>query len=456
MFPNHSNLGCPPFPPKHQQQSNFLDKVPLNMLPTLGSQQHLTETQFNFRNAVAVLSGNLASTRDATLQPAAYVSGSPVNVSDAPMSFRGRKRLSEQSVQYNVKRHRSHSHHSETAVVNQAVLLPEERRYSFPGSVQSPLFRAHHIPDLTGCVPLVRYTLFPEPTETTLPVAKDKLSRQVLELFQACQQQTSDLHKKEVCRAQLQTEIQRLFPHSRLFLVGSSLNGFGTHTSDGDLCLVVKEEPVNQKTEARNILSLVQKLFSTSLSAYIERPQLIRAKVPIVRFRDKVSCVEFDLNVNSVVGIRNTFLLRTYAYTLPEPVLPSLQKMYPESFDSTMELHHIHEAPRTIPPYPSKNGSSLGELLIGFFKYYAAEFDWSNKVISVREGKAIRRPDDSEWRNRFICIEEPFDRTNTARAVHEKQKFDLIRSQFLKSWRLLRNKKDLNCILPLRTAILKG
>ncbi|XP_065517924.1 poly(A) RNA polymerase GLD2 isoform X3 [Lathamus discolor] len=498
MFPNHSNLGCPPFPPKHQQQSNFLDKVPLNMLPTLGSQQHLTETQFNFRNAVAVLSGNLASTRDATLQPAAYVSGSPVNVSDAPMSFRGRKRLSEQSVQYNVKRHRSHSHHSETAVVNQAVLLPEERRYSFPGSVQSPLFRAHHIPDLTGCVPLVRYTLFPEPTETTLPVAKDKLSRQVLELFQACQQQTSDLHKKEVCRAQLQTEIQRLFPHSRLFLVGSSLNGFGTHTSDGDLCLVVKEEPVNQKTEARNILSLVQKLFSTSLS-YIERPQLIRAKVPIVRFRDKVSCVEFDLNVNSVVGIRNTFLLRTYAYiedrvrplvlvvkkwarfhdindasrgtlssyslvlmvlhylqTLPEPVLPSLQKMYPESFDSTMELHHIHEAPRTIPPYPSKNGSSLGELLIGFFKYYAAEFDWSNKVISVREGKAIRRPDDSEWRNRFICIEEPFDRTNTARAVHEKQKFDLIRSQFLKSWRLLRNKKDLNCILPLRTAILKG
>lgn len=26
------------------------------------------------------------------------------------------------------------------------------------------------------------------------------------------------------------------------------------------------------------------------------------------------SCVEFDLNVNNIVGIRNTFLLRTYAY----------------------------------------------------------------------------------------------------------------------------------------------
>ncbi|XP_057261439.1 poly(A) RNA polymerase GLD2 [Pezoporus wallicus] len=498
MFPNHSSLGCPPFPPKHQQRSNFFSKIPVNVLPTLVSQQHLIETQFNLQNAVAVLSDNLATTRDATLQPVAYVSGSPVHVSDAPMSFRGRKRLSEQSVPYNVKRHRLHSHNSETAGINQAVLLPEERRYSFPGSFQSPLFHAHHVPDLTGSVPLVRYTLFPEPTQTTLPVAKDKLSQQVLELFQACQQQTCDLHKKEVCRTQLQREIQRLFPHSRLFLVGSSLNGFGTRSSDGDLCLVVKEEPVNQKTEARNILSLVQNLFSTSLSTYIERPQLIRAKVPIVRFRDKVSCVEFDLNVNSVVGIRNTFLLRTYAYmenrvrplvlvikkwasfhdindasrgtlssyslvlmvlhylqTLPEPVLPSLQKIYPESFDPTMQLHHIHEAPRAIPPYPSKNGSSLGELLIGFFKYYATEFDWRNQVISVREAKAILRPDDSEWRNRFICIEEPFDGTNTARAVHEKQKFELIRGQFLKSWHLLQNKKDLNCILPLRAAILK-
>lgn len=36
-----------------------------------------------------------------------------------------------------------------------------------------------------------------------------------------------------------------LFTGSRLFLVGSSLNGFGTRTSDGDLCLVIKEEPVS-------------------------------------------------------------------------------------------------------------------------------------------------------------------------------------------------------------------
>ncbi|XP_053156644.1 poly(A) RNA polymerase GLD2 isoform X2 [Hemicordylus capensis] len=407
-------------------------------------------------------------------------------------------RLKEQDVHYEVKRQRFHSPHRESTSANHAVPLPEDHRRSFPGSISSPLYQAHYSSDLTGCVPPLQEASFPDPIEIALPVAKDKLSQQVLELFQACQQQSFDLNKKELCRTQLQREIQQIFPNSRLFLVGSSLNGFGTRSSDGDLCLVVKEEPINQKTEARHILSLLQKHFCRKLSSYIERPQLIRAKVPIVKFRDKVSCVEFDLNVNNVVGIRNTFLLRTYAYiesrvrplvlvvkkwasfrgindasrgtlssyslvlmvlhylqTLPEPILPSLQKNYPESFDPSMQLHLVHQAPCTIPPYLSKNESTLGDLLLGFLKYYATEFDWRGQMISVREAKAIPRPDGVEWRNKFICVEEPFDRTNTARAVHEKQKFDIIIDEFCKSWQRLRDRRDLNCILPLRATIQK-
>nr|XP_009919818.1 PREDICTED: poly(A) RNA polymerase GLD2-like [Haliaeetus albicilla] len=76
-------------------------------------------------------------------------------------------------------------------------------------------------------------------------------------------------------------------------------------------------------------------------------------------------------------------------------------------------------------------------------------------MISIREAKAIPRPDGIEWRNKFICVEEPFDRTNTARAVHEKHKFDIIKGEILKSWQVLRDKKDLNCILPLRMTVQK-
>ncbi|XP_064261585.1 poly(A) RNA polymerase GLD2 isoform X3 [Passer domesticus] len=427
MFPNSSNVGRPSFPPEYQQQSTFFTKLPSNMPPTLLSHQQIVVPPFHFRSAVlsrALLSGNAEATPAVnpvvTLQPVTYRSVSPVSKSDAQTSFQGRKRQSQQSVPHDAKRQRIHSHDSDAAVANQAVPLPKEHRRSFPASVsvQSPVLRAGGSPTLIGCVPRLQDTLFPDCTETGLPVAKDELSKQVLEVFQACRQQASDLDRKELCRTELQREIQLIFPQSRLFLVGSSLNGFGTRTSDADLCLVIKEEPMNQKTEARRVLSLVQKLFSTKLSSYIERPQLIRAKVPIVKFRDKVSNVDFDLNVNNVIGIRNTFLLRSYAFienrvrplvlvvkkwasfheindasrgtlnsyslvlmvlhylqTLPEPILPSLQKNYPECFDPTMQLHFVHQAPRTIPPYVSKNGSSLGDLLIGFFKYYATEFE---------------------------------------------------------------------------------
>uniref|UniRef100_A0A6G1RUU0 polynucleotide adenylyltransferase n=1 Tax=Hypotaenidia okinawae TaxID=2861861 RepID=A0A6G1RUU0_9GRUI len=493
MFPNSTKLGCPNFLPKHQRQSNIFIKLPLNKPPTLLSQQQSVGVEINVHNAEAPSAGNLAAIPAVRPQRLTYGNGSQVPVSDAPLSFRGRKRLSEQSIQHDVKRQRFHSHDSETTVVNQAVPLPEECRYSLPGSINSPLLYAYYTPGLSAYVSPLR-----DPIETTLPEAKDKLSQQVLALFQACQQQSCDLNRKELCRTELQREIQQIFPQSRLFLVGSSLNGFGTRTSDGDLCLVVKQEPVNQKTEARHILSLIQKLFSTKLSSYIERPQLIRAKVPIVKFRDKVSCVEFDLNVNNVVGIRNTFLLRTYAYienrvrplvlvvkkwasfhdindasrgtlnsyslvlmvlhylqTLPEPILPSLQKMYPECFHPAMQLHLVHQAPSSIPRYLSKNGSSLGDLLIGFFKYYATEFDWNHQMISVREAKAIPRPDGVEWRNKFICVEEPFDGTNTARAVHEKHKFEMIKLEFLQCWQILQDRKDLNCILPFRTTTQK-
>ncbi|XP_015704097.1 poly(A) RNA polymerase GLD2 isoform X2 [Coturnix japonica] len=489
MFPNSSNLGRPPFPPKYQHRNNFLNKVPLNIQPIVSHQQ-IINARINFQNAMASLSGNLVTTLAGMPQPLVYGNGSPVNTPSPSPTFRGKKRLSEQSVPFGVKRQRYRSPHRETHAVNQAVPSPEQSARLFSGC------NARYVPDLGIHVPRLQDILFPPVTETTLPVAKDKLSLQVLKLFEACQQQTCDLNRKELCRSELQREIQRIFPCSRLFLVGSSLNGFGTRTSDGDLCLVVTEEPVNQKTEARHILSLVHKLFSTKLSRYIERPQLIRAKVPIVKFRDKVSCVEFDLNVNNIVGIRNTFLLRTYAYvekrvrplvlvvkkwasfhdindasrgtlssyslvlmvlhylqTLPEPILPSLQKNYPESFDPTMQLNLVHQAPCTIPPYLSKNESSLGELLIGFFKYYATEFDWNHQIISVREAKAIPRPDDAEWRNKYICVEEPFDRTNTARAVHEKQKFDIIKEEFLKSWQILKDKKDLSFVLPLKATI---
>ncbi|KAM4808879.1 poly(A) RNA polymerase GLD2 isoform 2-T2 [Rhinophrynus dorsalis] len=498
MFPNSPSRGRNSFPLPHThpqyQTGSLFGKLPVNLAPELLSPEQLLQAQVNFhKNAKMVINGNVFSIPPVSSQPWNYANRSPlITPGSSPSNFQNRKRRSDEGNGYDGKRQKFHSPPQSPTVIRQSVPLRDDLRYSFPGSHALPLLQTPPSPDVNGRISTSADSWLFDHIDTTLPVANDKLSQQILELFQACQQQVCDLKKKDVCRAELQREIQQIFPQSRLYLVGSSLNGFGMRSSDADLCLVINEEPMNQKTEARHILSLLQKHFYTRLS-YIERPQLIRAKVPIVKFRDKVSGVEFDLNVNNVVGIRNTFLLRSYAYienrvrplvlvvkkwashhgindasrgtlssyslvlmvlhylqTLPEPILPSLQKKFPECFNPTMQLHLVHHAPRNVPQYLSKNQATLGELFLGFLKYFAIEFDWNKKLISIREAKAVPRPDDIEWRNKYICVEEPFDRTNTARAVHEKQKFDLIQEEFMKAWVRMRDNKDLNSILPLR------
>ncbi|KAI4893164.1 hypothetical protein NFI96_020682 [Prochilodus magdalenae] len=494
MFPRSST-----FPHKHgQTRPNIV--FTQRLLPHAFSQQqridsHLNLTNTNFRSQPLNIFPLIPTYQ---WKPAPDISLTSPNGSRT----KNRKRKSDGHSQEDLKRQRFSSPHPYEQPGKTSRFSPARHgeqgptRVSVSGAcspARSPMHSAGTSKSV-GCVPSLREDSC-QNANSSLPPSqiKDKLSQQILELFHACEQQTEDLERKESCRAQLQRDIQRLFPCARVFLAGSSLNGFGSRSSDADLCLVVQDGPVNQRTDAVYILSLVQKLLYKL--SYIERPQLIRAKVPILKFRDRISGVEFDLNVNNVVGIRNTFLLRTYAYiekrvrpiilvikkwashhrindasrgtlssytlvlmvlhylqTLPEPVIPCLQKDYPECFSPVMDIQLVPDGPKNIPPFVSKNQSSLGDLLLGFLKYYATVFRWDKNVISVREAKAVPKPNCWEWKDKFICVEEPFDGSNTARAVHEKMKFDAIKAQFTESWQVLQVRKDLNYILPIREA----
>lgn len=45
-----------------------------------------------------------------------------------------------------------------------------------------------------------------------------------------------------------------------------------------------------------------------------------------------------------------------------------------ECFNPSMDIDMVPEGPKHIPPYISRNQSSLEELLLGFLKYYATDF----------------------------------------------------------------------------------
>ena len=98
-----------------------------------------------------------------------------------------------------------------------------------------------------------------------------------------------------------------------------------------DLCLVISGHDVDQRFHALEYLYRVQKALKQCRTlifknfrfpfinnfflfpGFLTKLDVIRAKVPILRFYDSITNLEVDLNFNNIVGIRNTHLLKTYA-----------------------------------------------------------------------------------------------------------------------------------------------
>ncbi|GFY55794.1 poly(A) RNA polymerase gld-2 homolog A [Trichonephila inaurata madagascariensis] len=306
--------------------------------------------------------------------------------------------------------------------------------------------------------------------------------------------------KKMNLRTAVHSLLSQIFPNCGLRVVGSSVNGLGTNSSDVDMCLVLASPvEIDQQTEAMHLLQCAQKLLNQC--SFVKSTDLITAKVPILKFIEKYNSIQVDLNINNTVGIANTQLLGTYSqldwrvpplvlvikkwaqdckinnakemtlssYSLvlmvihylqcgcDPPVLPCLQKMQSRRCDSG-------DYWKCLIPYGegctfrSKNTQSLGSLLFGFFDYYSDKFDFSKDVISVRLGCKLQKQVAMNFRStknkrghwKFICIEEPFNRTNTACAVYDQASFNRIMSAFKTTWLHLKEKKELASVLSLQ------
>lgn len=136
------------------------------------------------------------------------------------------------------------------------------------------------------------------------------------------------------------------------------------------------------------------------------------------------------------------------------PVLPSLQKLMPDVFKQNSDIKRL-DLLEQLPNFESRNRDSLGDLLLGFLYYFSYIFRFAVDVISIRLGCIIDKEQARSFHNsknrpthwRWICIEEPFDRTNTARSVWDEQAFSEILSVFRISHYRLNRTKNLYAIL---------
>ncbi|KAE9417210.1 hypothetical protein Angca_004183, partial [Angiostrongylus cantonensis] len=262
-----------------------------------------------------------------------------------------------------------------------------------------------------------------------------------------------------------------------LFAVGSTINGCGSYNSDMDLCLHISmgaEKMYAVKTLHR-LNSIIRG--KPSLRRIVRRSEVIPAKVPIIKMalHPPYEGLELDVNVNNIAGIYNSHLIHHYSlldqrfpavcllvkhwaitngigdasagsfnsYSLillvlhyfqcgvKPAVLPNLQYLYPDKFGCMPPLNELNlfQTLQRLPPR-MQNNQSIGELLIGFFHYYAA-FDFENVAISMRDACVFSRanmaPEASIYR---VFIEEPFDGKNTARCVTKSYTIGRIRHAF--------------------------
>ncbi|XP_012135126.1 poly(A) RNA polymerase gld-2 homolog A isoform X4 [Megachile rotundata] len=326
----------------------------------------------------------------------------------------------------------------------------------------------------------------------------DNLSKDVFSKFMVNQQTETIYRNKMMLWRYLYVYIKTAFPKYGLFLVGSTMNGFGSDNSDVDMCLLVRHTEMDQRNEAIGHLEQILKCLRRC--EFIEQLELIQAKVPILKFHDSIQNLEVDLNCNNAVGIRNTHLLYCYSridwrvrplvlvvklwaqsqdindaknmtissYSLVlmvihflqcgvnPPVLPCLHSLYEGKFSPHTDIHCIDiqeelDIPASV--LRPKNRQSLGELFVEFFRYYVM-FDFNQYAISIRLASKIpieecRRArsyknDPHQWK--YLCIEEPFDLTNTARSVYDPDVFARIKQVFDCTYQNLKEYHDLSRI----------
>ncbi|XP_050293013.1 poly(A) RNA polymerase gld-2 homolog A-like [Anthonomus grandis grandis] len=328
----------------------------------------------------------------------------------------------------------------------------------------------------------------------------DSLSTSLYDVFKVKAQTKKSFENKIQIWKDLFLYIRGCLTNYALYIVGSTMTGFGLDSSDIDMCLLIRPFTEDPRLDALHQLYNIKN--SLMKCGFIVNPELILAKVPILKFQVASTGFEVDLNCNNSVGIFNSHLLYCYArcdwrvrplviiiklwaqannindaknltvssysWTLmlihylqcgvSPSVLPCLHHLYPDYFNADKNnISDFLEDLDVMGDFQSCNTQSLAELFIGFFGYYS-NFDFGQFAISVRAGgrllieacKQVKAPknDPNQWK--YLCIEEPFDFTNTARSVYDITAFRHIRDVIMASYAELVRTKLLSSVLPVK------
>ena len=131
-------------------------------------------------------------------------------------------------------------------------------------------------------------------------------------------------------------------------------------------------------------------------------------------------------------------MLIYYLQQVQPPVVPVLQELHdgPDKPVNTIDGWNAWffsdlEKIFSVWPGANRNQMSVGELWLGFLKFYAGEFDDARLVVSTRMGRQLSKF-EKMWNSPCIAIEDPFDLNhNLGAGISRKSKCFLVTKNFI-------------------------
>lgn len=267
---------------------------------------------------------------------------------------------------------------------------------------------------------------------------------------------------------------------------------------------------LQQRLASTSLIALVGKALGESPELFHELQVRDTARVPIVLFDDVQSGLDCDISTHNPLALRNTALLRAYASIDPRVravayvvkawakvrkinsptdgtlssygyilcvlhylqslrLLPSLQllppdwpaqdevlprKVCPHPFeaDKTVDLYFHEPTAASLPALreaSKRNPSSVGELIAGFFEYYAWRFDYRSHVVSIADPRhPVLKAHKAElecWPHHTrLSVADPFEVWYDVAHVLKHGKYQLIRLEFMRAHHILQTTYDAN------------
>ena len=325
----------------------------------------------------------------------------------------------------------------------------------------------------------------------------EQITVDAMAVYSSLQPPADDHAMRQALHERLQMLVASVAPNATLLQFGSSVSGLASKGADLDLTLMPKD-PKHQNEalpieEQAQLVELIAKVMEDSgqMSEVHARP---KARVPIVALKDSITGLKCDICMCNQLAVLNSRLLRCYMQLDPRakplafcikhwakrrsvndpyhgspssyawvllvihylqttspPILPVLQDLFSHAvpysdaglvrtpdgreFDCYFydDVERLRAAMGALPANPA----SLGQLLIGFFRRYAREFDFVKSVTSIRTGafltKHAKNWDKKEAGFRgdrhLFCMEDPFELTHDLGRVMDRDTLRDVRSE---------------------------